>query len=126
MLAGSPSKVCTATDEAPPPSTTVSAAQLSSYLTYCRTCSSGKSASSVSSGSSHFDVHHQATDRMLEALATQADFSYGEGVNMLDHALQAVSQQLFSAVTLQALSRVNVGMRTSLLGRLIDTLMVQA
>lgn len=36
-----------------------------------------------------FDVHAEATEDVLQALATQADFHYGEGLSMLEHALQA-------------------------------------
>ena len=36
-----------------------------------------------------FDVHWNATRRVVAALATQEDFTYGEGLNMLEHALQA-------------------------------------
>jgi len=35
-----------------------------------------------------FSAHRAAAERCLEALATQAEFSYGEGVDMLSHALQ--------------------------------------
>ena len=35
------------------------------------------------------DVHSMVADQMLAALATQGDFSYGEGIDMLQHALQA-------------------------------------
>ena len=40
-------------------------------------------------GDAHGDVHLLQTGRLLEALATQATFTYGEGLNMLEHALQA-------------------------------------
>ena len=36
-----------------------------------------------------FDVHWEATRRTMDALATQAEFCYGEDLNMLQHALQA-------------------------------------
>jgi len=35
------------------------------------------------------DVHASATDSLISALKTQEEFCYGEGVNMLQHALQA-------------------------------------
>jgi gamma-butyrobetaine dioxygenase len=35
------------------------------------------------------DVHQAHTDATMQALATQSGFSYGEGIDMLQHALQA-------------------------------------
>ena len=44
--------------------------------------------SSSDSLSSSLDVHWLATERVLAALRTQEAFKYGEGVDMLQHALQ--------------------------------------
>ena len=41
--------------------------------------------------SPRFDTHLEAVTRAMDALATQASFSYGEGVDMLTHALQAAN-----------------------------------
>lgn len=41
--------------------------------------------------SAQTDVHRGATELAMQALATQAEFSYGEGVDMLQHALQAAA-----------------------------------
>jgi gamma-butyrobetaine dioxygenase len=38
------------------------------------------------------DVHAERADATLAALATQASFSYGEGIDMLQHALQAAQR----------------------------------
>ena len=40
-------------------------------------------------GGPTYDVHAQATQKTMEAMLSQAEFSYGEGVDMLQHALQA-------------------------------------
>jgi predicted HD phosphohydrolase len=39
--------------------------------------------------SQRFDVHMCVTEKVMAALATQAGFTYGEGLSMLEHALQA-------------------------------------
>ena len=49
----------------------------------------GTSASAAAAAAAGGDVHSVVTEQMLEALASQGAFSYGEGIDMLQHALQA-------------------------------------